>query len=84
MTSDLDTVTELACLAINLNAVVKVRFESCTVEDTVASGARVVNDELVLRSSRLCAGGLRLLHRENKKARREPTEKRTQQSNAGN
>ena len=53
-----------------------------TVEDTVARRARVVNDELVLRSS--LRGGLWLNEgiRENE-TQHEPTEKVTQQSGAG-
>ena len=57
---DLDAVTELAGLALDLNTVMEVLFESGTVEDTVAGRARVVDNELVLSSSRLSGGGLGL------------------------
>ena len=59
LTGDLHVLSELACLAIDLNAVVKVLFEGRAVKDTVASRARVVNDELVL-SSGLGSGDLGL------------------------
>ena len=60
LAGDLHVLTELAGLTLDLDAVVQVLFEGCTIEDTVASGARVVNDELVLSSSRLSGGGLGL------------------------
>ena len=82
LAGDLHVLAELAGLALDLDAVVQVLFEGCTIEDTVASGARVVNDELVLRSS--LRGGLWLHEgiRENE-TQHEPTEKVTQQSGAG-
>ena len=58
---DLDAVTELAGLALDLNTVMEVLFESGTVEDTVAGRARVVDNELVLSSS-LSSSGLGLAH----------------------
>ena len=57
---NLDAVTELTSLAIDLDAVVQELLEARAVEDTVARRARVVNDELVLSSSRLSGGGLGL------------------------
>ena len=55
---DLDVVTELTSLAIDLDAVVEELLERRTVEDTIACGTRVVDDELVLSSS--LRGGLGL------------------------
>ena len=57
---DLDVVTELASLALDLNAIVQELLKSRAVEDTVASGTGVVDDELVLSSSGLSGGGLGL------------------------
>ena len=53
LTGDLDAVTEVAGLAVNLDAVVEVLLESGGIEDTVVGGAREVDEELV--------GGLALL-----------------------
>lgn len=53
LTSDGDVVTEVAGLAVNLDAVVEVLLESGGVKDTVVGGAREVDEELV--------GGLALL-----------------------
>ena len=53
---DLDVVTELTSLAIDLDAVVEELLERRTVEDTIACGTRVVDDELVLSSTRLGSG----------------------------
>ena len=79
---DLDALSKLPDLALDLDAIVQVLFEGCAIEDTVASGARVVNDELVLRSS--LRGGLWLHEgiRQNE-TQHEPTEKITQQSGTG-
>ena len=66
---DLDVITELASLTIDLNAVVEELLERRAVEYTVTRGARVVDDELVLSSSSLSSGGLGLMHTE----RREET-----------
>ena len=66
---DLDAVTELPSLTIDLNAVVEELLERRAVENTVTRGARVVDDELVLSSSSLSGGGLGLMHTE----RREET-----------
>ena len=52
---DLDVVTELTSLALDLDAVVEVLFEGRAVKDTVTGGTGVVDDELVLSSS-LCSG----------------------------
>ena len=57
---DLDAVAKLAGLAIDLDAVVKELLERRAVEDTVVRRTGVVNDELVLSSSRLSGGGLGL------------------------
>ena len=59
MTSDLDIVTELASFALDLDTVMEVLFKSSTVKDTVTRRTGVVDDELVLRSTRL-GGGLGL------------------------
>ena len=53
---DLDVVTELASLALDLDAVVQELLKGRAVEDTVASGTGVVDDELVLSSTRLGSG----------------------------
>lgn len=53
LTGDLDVVTEVTSLAIDLDAVVEVLLESGGIEDTVVGGAREVDEELV--------GGLALL-----------------------
>lgn len=55
LTGDLNVVTEVTSLAIDLDAVVEVLLESGGVKDTVVGGAREVNEELV--------GGLALLGR---------------------
>jgi len=60
ITDDLDVVTKLAGLALDLDAVVEELFEVCAVKDTVRGGLRVVNDKLVLLSSRLVGGDLGL------------------------
>ena len=57
---DLDVVTELARLAIDLDTVVQELLEGRAVKDTVVGRTGVVNDELVLSSSRLSGGGLGL------------------------
>ncbi len=57
---DLHVLAELAGLAIDLDAVVQELLEARTVKDTVTRRARVVDDELVLSSSRLSGGGLGL------------------------
>ena len=80
---DLDLVTELTGLAIDLDAVVEELLEVRAVKDTVASRARVVDDELVLSSSRLSGGGLGLHKEEREKTQCKPTEKVTQQSGTG-
>ena len=66
---DLDVVTELTSLALDLDTVVQELLKGRAVEDTVASGTGVVDDELVLSSSSLSSGGLGLMHTE----RREET-----------
>lgn len=63
LAGDLDIVTELAGLALDLNAVVQELFEGCAIKDTVRGRAGVVNDELVLGSSRFSGGGLGLHYR---------------------
>lgn len=66
---DLDIVTELTGLALDLDAVVEELFEGRAVKDTVRRRAGVVDDELVLSSSRLSGGGLGL-HRREKRERK--------------
>ena len=58
---DLDVITELAGLTIDLNAVVEELLERRAVEDTIARGTRVVDDELVL-SGGLSGSGFGLTH----------------------
>ena len=60
ITVDLDVVTELTSLALDLDTVVEELFEGRAIKDTVRGRAGVVNDELVLGSSRLSGGGLGL------------------------
>ena len=52
-----DVVTKLTGLSVELDAVVEVLLEGRAVKDTIGSGARVVNDKLML-GSRLSGGGL--------------------------
>ena len=59
---DLDAVTELPSLTIDLNAVVEELLERRAVENTVTRGTGVVDDELVLSSSSLSSSGLGLIH----------------------
>ena len=66
---DLDVITELAGLTIDLNAVVEELLERRAVEDTVVRGTGVVNDELVLGSSLSSGSGLGLAHRREKRGR---------------
>ena len=61
---DLDLVTKLARLAINLDTVVEELLERRAVEDTVARRAGVVDDKLVLSSRGLSSGGLGLVQAE--------------------
>ena len=61
-----DIVTEVTDTSLDLDAVVEELLEGRAVKDTVARGARVVNDELVLSSSSLSGGGLGL-HTEEEK-----------------
>lgn len=60
LAGDLDVLTKLAGLAIDLDAVVEELLKGGAIEDTVARGARVVDGELVLGGSRLSGGGLDL------------------------
>ena len=53
---DLDVVTELTSLALDLDTVVQELLKGRAVEDTVASVTGVVDDELVLSSTRLGSG----------------------------
>lgn len=57
---DLDVLTELARLAIDLDTVVEELLKGRTVENTVAGRTGVVDRELVLSSSGLSSGGLTL------------------------
>lgn len=54
---DLDRVTKLAGLAVDLDAVVKELLEGRGVEDVVVHGDRVVNVELVQGLARVLGGG---------------------------
>ncbi len=80
--SDFDGFTKLASLAFDFDAVVEELLEVSTIEDTVASGLRVVDDKLVLGGD-FSGGGFGLYARQKKGDRCEPTEKITQQSSAG-
>jgi hypothetical protein len=53
---NLDIFAKLADLALDLDAVVQKLFKVCAVEDTVRSGLRVVDDELVLGGGLLGGG----------------------------
>lgn len=57
---DLDVLTELARLAIDLDTVVEELLKGRAVENTIAGGTGVVDRELVLSSSGLSSGGLTL------------------------
>ena len=59
---DLDVVTELARLAIDLDTVVQELLEGRAVKDTVVGRTGVVNDELVLSSGNFGGSGLGLEH----------------------
>ena len=59
LAGDLDTVTELAGLALDLDTVMKVLLESGTVEDTITRREVVVDNEFVLGSG-LSSSGLNL------------------------
>lgn len=60
-------------------------FEISTIEDAVGCWARVVDHKFVLDGKGFSTSGFRLFKEENKRnsAMREPTEKVTQQSDAG-
>ena len=57
---NLDVVTELTSLAIDLDAVVQELLERRTVKDTIARRTGVVDDKLVLSTSRFSSSGLGL------------------------
>ena len=81
---DLDVVTELTSLALDLDTVVQELLKIGTIEDLVSSRFGIVDDELVLGSN-FSSGGFALKNKEPKKkkgekTRCEPTEKITQQS----
>lgn len=81
VTLDLDVFTKIACLALNLNTVMKVLLEGSAVEDLVVRRLRVVDDELVFSGGFSGSGlGLHGRGRREEGNRREPTEKVTQQS----
>lgn len=65
VTGDLHTFAQLAGLAIDLDTVVEELFEIRSVENTISSRLRVVNDEFVLCSNSLSGGGLGLVKRRN-------------------
>ena len=76
VTSDLDLFAKLAGLSVHLDAATEVVLERRSVKDTVPSGTRVVDKELVLNASGGLLGGLRrTIHVEC-----QPTEKKSQQS----
>ena len=56
LAGDLHVLAELAGLALDLDAVVEELFEGRAVKDTVRRRAGVVDDELVLSSTRLGSG----------------------------
>ena len=53
---DLDVVTEVSGLVVDLNPVVQELFESSTIEDTISGRARVIDNKLVLSGGNF--GGL--------------------------
>ena len=57
---DLYAIAELARLAVDLYTVMEVFFKGSAVEDTIACGVRVVEDELLL-GGELVGGSLRLI-----------------------
>ena len=57
---NLDVVTELTSLSIDLDTVVQELLERRSVKDTVTSGTGVVNDKLVLSSRGFSSSGLGL------------------------
>lgn len=64
---DLDVVTELARLAIDLDTVVQELLEGRAVKDTVVGRTGVVDDELVLSSGSFGGSGLGLEHHTERK-----------------
>jgi hypothetical protein len=80
VTDDLDVVSKLPSLAVNLDAIVEEFFKVRTVENTVGGWFSVVDDEFVLNSGGFGSGGFGL---EKRTTRSEPTEKGTQQSDRG-
>lgn len=66
LAGDLDIVTELTSLTLNLDTVVEVLLEGSTIKDAISGGAGVVHNELVLGSSGLSSGGLGL-HKQRRK-----------------
>ena len=73
LAGDLHVLAELAGLALDLDAVVQELFEGRAIKDTVRGRAGVVNDELVLGSSRLSGGGLGLHFKENREKKGKPS-----------
>lgn len=57
---DLDVVSELTSLTIDLDTVVEEFLEGSTVEEAIAGGLRVVDDELMLSSGDFGSSGLDL------------------------
>lgn len=60
ITNDLDALAELSSLALDLDTVVEEFLEISTVENTVGSGLRVVDDKFVLGGSTFGGRGFRL------------------------
>jgi hypothetical protein len=81
--NDLDIFTELTSLAIDLDTVVQELFEVGPIEHTVACWARVVDHKFVLDGRGFSTSSFRLFKEQRKSATRQPTEKVTQQSDAG-
>ena len=73
---DLDVVTKVSGLVVDLNPVVQELFESSTVEDAISGRTGVVDNKLVFGGGEF--GGLDL-----QGGPSQPTEKRTQQSDLG-
>lgn len=65
-----DVVTKLASLTIDLDTVVEELLKGSTVEEAIAGGFRVVDDELMLSSRDFGSSGLDLHSRKNHKEKR--------------
>jgi len=58
--NNLDVLAKLAGFPLNLDAVVEKFFEISTVEDSISSRFRVVNDKFVLGGRTFCGGSFGL------------------------